>query len=605
MRDECSEKGVERLYAYAAGELDAAAYEELAGHLVDCARCRDESELVRKVLADLSAVGDLKPVGVDRRRIRARVLAGISERRERPRWGIKIGFAVAGAAAAAAASFALMVLFADDPAVSPNEEIRTAQVQTGAPVPAAAVTSGRTPLRALPAPTAGPTVELQAGQRVAVAADAAARPVALGDQTGLLLHPGSELLAHATAQGQTRLELVTGSALFKVALRGAGEVFVVETEEAEVRVVGTVFMVSRPVGEGTLVRVAEGRVEVRPRTRDARTLVLDSGQEIRVRTRTTEVPPQPVTKRDPALEAFAAGTLFGARMAESAASGSAEPTEIASAPQTRVSERSNSRRRGRQVAARGRDLPPAAARRALPQEEFSRIVTEARALARRGEHFRVAELLAAAVDRAPSRGLESESRYLLARSYSVLGSYSRALREYEVVIDQGLQGPLEQRALYEAGLLHGQQLHAPRAAIGLWERYLSRYSSGLFDEEVNYLLCETRAKIGDGDVALASCKDYLDRFPRGYRSTEGLFLAATLYREHRQDHGRALSLYEKYLKRSNARRPDEALYWKAGCLLQQRDKARAAAALQSYLERFPKGTRRGEARRLLDEIGAR
>ena len=68
---------------------------------------------------------------------------------------------------------------------------------------------------------------------------------------------------------------------------------------------------------------------------------------------------------------------------------------------------------------------------------------------------------------------------------------------------------------------------------------------------------------------------------------------------------RVMSLYEKYLKRGNARRPDEAMYWKAGCLLQQRDKARAAEALRSYLERFPKGARRGEARRLLDEIGAR
>jgi len=607
MRDECTEIGVEKLYAYAANELDAAAYEELAAHLVDCARCRDESELVRRVLADLSAVGDLKPVGVDRHRIRARVLSRISERRrEGPRWAIRIGFGVAGAAAAAAASFALMVLFAEDPGVAPADEIRTAAIETRAGEPAAAPGVTRAPHRALPAATPVlPPAELKAGERVAVAAGAPARAVSLGERTGLLLQPGSEVLARSTGPGVTRLELLTGSALFKVALRGAGEVFAVQTEEAEVRVVGTVFMVSRPVGEGTLVRVAEGRVEVRPREPGAKPVVLEGGQEISVRPVHAEEPLQPVVQRDPALEAFAAGALFGARMVEASEAAAAEPAEIASSPKARIVEKRRPRsRRGRRVAARGRDLP-IAARQALPQEDFSRLVTEARTLARRGEHFRAAELLADAVDRAPGRGLEAEARYLLARSYSVLGSYSRALREYEVVIDQGLQGPLEQRALYEAGLLHGEQLHTPRAAIRLWERYLARYSSGLFDEEVNYLLCETRARIGEGDAALTSCKDYLDRFPRGYRSTEALLLAATLYREHRRDHGRALDYYEKYLKRANARRPDEALYWKAGCLLQRRDKARAAEALRRYLERFPKGKRRGEARRLLDEIGAR
>jgi len=233
---------------------------------------------------------------------------------------------------------------------------------------------------------------------------------------------------------------------------------------------------------------------------------------------------------------------------------------------------------------------------------FEEAVRKARHLAGKGEHFRVAELLSGVVDKAPDRGLAIEARYLLARSYAALGSYTRAMGEYDYVIAAGIAGPTDQRALYEAGLLHADQLNSPRAAVRLWEQYLARYPNGLFQEEVRYMLCETKAREGEPGTALSSCNDYLDRFPRGYRSSEALFISATLYRKHLRDSSRALDLYEKLLSRPGAKRKDEALYWKAGCLMMLHRDEDAAEALEQYLERFPRGARSGEARKLLDRL---
>jgi len=146
---------------------------------------------------------------------------------------------------------------------------------------------------------------------------------------------------------------------------------------------------------------------------------------------------------------------------------------------------------------------PGKARHTRLGEEFVAAIAEARALARRGEHDRAVQHLARLTSRAPDGKLEAESRYLLARSYSALGSFSRALAEYDAVIGQARKGPVDQRALYEAGLLHSAELRRPRAAVELWERYLERYQGGLFEEEVSYLLCETRARVGDREVALS------------------------------------------------------------------------------------------------------
>lgn len=110
-----------------------------------------------------------------------------------------------------------------------------------------------------------------------IAARGEIRTVVLDDGSTVTLNADSRL-EHAVSEGAAaRLVRLEGEARFDVV--SDGRAFVVETEEARVRVLGTQFSV-RARGEATAVAVHEGRVAVEARA-ETRELARDEGVEVR------------------------------------------------------------------------------------------------------------------------------------------------------------------------------------------------------------------------------------------------------------------------------------------------------------------------------------
>lgn len=85
--------------------------------------------------------------------------------------------------------------------------------------------------------------------------------VALEDGSEIVAAPGARLERVSTSSEEVRVALRDGSATFEVA-RNPARTFVVETDDVEVRVVGTRFVVRRELGGVVEVRVERGAVDV-------------------------------------------------------------------------------------------------------------------------------------------------------------------------------------------------------------------------------------------------------------------------------------------------------------------------------------------------------
>jgi hypothetical protein len=121
----------------------------------------------------------------------------------------------------------------------------------------------------------------RAERRVAVAGDAidASRGVseaALADGSRVMVVAGRAVV-EASDRSRAIVRLETGTAFVNVPRLGAGRSFVVATDELEARVRGTRFEVRRG-GQGTIVTVAEGTVEIRPRDKSGAAFLLGKGE---------------------------------------------------------------------------------------------------------------------------------------------------------------------------------------------------------------------------------------------------------------------------------------------------------------------------------------
>jgi FecR-like protein len=116
---------------------------------------------------------------------------------------------------------------------------------------------------------------------VAVAGDAldASRGVseaALADGSRVMVVAGRAVV-EASDRSRAVVRLETGTAFVNVPRLGVSRTFVVVTDELEARVRGTRFEVRRG-GQGTVVSVAEGTVEIRPLDRSAEAFLLGKGE---------------------------------------------------------------------------------------------------------------------------------------------------------------------------------------------------------------------------------------------------------------------------------------------------------------------------------------
>ena len=113
-----------------------------------------------------------------------------------------------------------------------------------------------------------------------------------------------------------------------------------------------------------------------------------------------------------------------------------------------------------------------------------------------------------------------------ARAALRLGESERAV----VILTRAAHGtgPAAENAAYELGRVMRYNLKRPRMAVALWDKYRTRFPSGLLRAEADLSIVETLSQLGDVRAALAEADAFVARYPQSERRFEVERLAARL-----------------------------------------------------------------------------
>jgi len=89
-------------------------------------------------------------------------------------------------------------------------------------------------------------------------------------------------------------------------------------------------------------------------------------------------------------------------------------------------------------------------------------------------------------------------------------------------------GPAAQNAAYELGRITRYNLNRPRHAVALWDKYRTRFPSGLLRTEADLSILDTLSSLGEVHAALAEADAFLARHPGSERRLEVQKLAERL-----------------------------------------------------------------------------
>jgi hypothetical protein len=89
-------------------------------------------------------------------------------------------------------------------------------------------------------------------------------------------------------------------------------------------------------------------------------------------------------------------------------------------------------------------------------------------------------------------------------------------------------GPAAENAAYEIGRITRYTLNRPRQAISLWDKYRTRFPSGLLRTETDLSIVDTLSSLGDAHAALLEAEAFLARHPTSERRAEVQKLAERL-----------------------------------------------------------------------------
>ena len=259
-------------WAFAEGSLDAPTHAELTRHLEECDDCRDavmRIEATRKVLRVAAGM----PAPVDWRRAdeavmgAATVRAAKSARWRMPRWSYATGLATAA-----------VLVFVWSPWRA-NETASTTAAATSSAPELGAVLAEVTVEAADGASTESGSLVVGGSVRQnarIVTDERGSALVRLPEQSRARLGARTEATLARASREEIQIELRRGNVVVRAA-HVKRKAFLVDTPEAQVRVVGTAFRVARVEGQVT-VSVAEGRVLVEPKGGDSR--LVDAGQRV-------------------------------------------------------------------------------------------------------------------------------------------------------------------------------------------------------------------------------------------------------------------------------------------------------------------------------------
>jgi TolA-binding protein len=436
--------------------------------------------------------------------------------------------------------------------------------------------------------------------------------------------PGAEVQVDSVFP-KTRLTLMQGEITARVQKRHPGESFTVMAGSEEVRVVGTVFSVSRTTGGNVAVSVREGTVVVAEDGAGGATTVvaqIPGGSRWEIGgTWTADRTGEPVVALlDETLQGHAAAELLPAlRLA------SRDSTQEITRPPVAASSQAPQLMRAVRLPP---VIPPApAAVQSSPKslaapaaepimrgapESQTRAVSVSPASAatppldtaprRRRSASRSAPTGPSAMDPssvvAPSRSVDSAAPAQVAPFAESPAREARG--DLPAAAESLARAATEDRghaelALVELGRLAQRRLNDPDRALAAFRQYRQEYPQGALLAEVDFSVLEIAMSRGDKAATLAETEHFLAAHPDSPRVVEIRMLRANQLRD--------LGHYEKaladYLALSDSTAADDAVYSAAYCELKLGDPARAAATLRSYLQRFPEGAHRSEARSAL------
>jgi ferric-dicitrate binding protein FerR (iron transport regulator) len=122
--------------------------------------------------------------------------------------------------------------------------------------------------------------------------------------------------------------------------------------------------------------------------------------------------------------------------------------------------------------------------------------------------------------------LQASQSLLDARAAVQAGNASKAV-EILSHTAQG-SGPAAENAAYELAWIARYNLNRPRQAVALWEKYRTRFPSGLLRAEADLSIVETLSHVGDVRGALSEAESFISRYPDSERRPEVQRLAERL-----------------------------------------------------------------------------
>jgi transmembrane sensor len=127
---------------------------------------------------------------------------------------------------------------------------------------------------------------------------------------------------------------------------------------------------------------------------------------------------------------------------------------------------------------------------------------------------------------APRAKIQTDQHLLDAQAALQAGNVNKALD----ILNRAAQGngPAAENAAYELGRITRYDLNHPRQAVALWEKYRTRFPSGLLRTETDLSIVETLSHVGEVHAALAEAEAFLARHPDSERRGEVQRLAERL-----------------------------------------------------------------------------
>ncbi len=188
---------------------------------------------------------------------------------------------------------------------------------------------------------------------------------------------------------------------------------------------------------------------------------------------------------------------------------------------------------------------------------------------------------------------------LLAECYAAVGIYSKAADALDSIVEEMPNSAVAQNARYEIGRLAMDQLGDYSRAKGAFTAYVASRNGGDLKEDAYYSLCELDGRRGEHRNALHCFNQFLISYSGGRYEPSARLWRGALYQDVEGRFADAETDLLSFIKaRPRHPRTDEARYRVALGRYQGGDKRGAMRMIREYLRHHPKGKYRLRAERL-------